>query len=252
LGQKVNPVGFRLGIIRTWDSKWFFSKKLYPEMVMEDYSIRTLLKKRWGNASISRIEIERPADLVKVTIHTARPGAIIGRGGKGIEEITRVIEKLVHKRQKDARVYVNVAEVRQPELDAQLVAESIGSQLERRISHRRAMRQSVLRATRMNAKGIKVICAGRLGGSEMARRETEKFGKVPLHTLRADIDYGYAVGRTIYGAIGIRVWIYKGEVHRDRARRKDELLDSPGHGSQDQERRARRPRRSATPPAEKD
>lgn len=246
MGQKVNPVGFRLGVNRSWDSKWFFPKKLYPDMVEEDQSIRKMLKKRWGNASISRIEIERPADLVKVAIFTARPGAIIGRGGKGIEDITAAVEKIVLRRQKEARVYINVNEVRQPELDAQLVAEGVASQIERRVSHRRAMRQAVLRATRLNGKGIKIICSGRLGGSEMARRETEKSGKVPLHTLRADIDYGLAVARTIYGAIGIRVWIYKGEVLPDRSpRQRDEYLDAPGHGTRDQERRSRRPRRQA-------
>ncbi len=249
MGQKVNPIGFRLGVNRTWDSKWFFNKKIYPEMVMEDFNIRKLLKTKWANASISRVEIERPADLVKVTIYTARPGAIIGRGGKGIEEITHTIERMVHKRHKEARVYVNVNEVRQPELDAQLVAEGVAQQIERRVSHRRAMRQAVLRASRLNVKGLKIICAGRLGGSEMARRETEKHGKVPLHTLRADIDYGLAVARTIYGAIGVRVWIYKGEVLPEKSRRKDEYIDAPGHGSQDRERRAtRRPRKQAAAP----
>ncbi|GMV36279.1 MAG: 30S ribosomal protein S3 [Fimbriimonadales bacterium] len=249
MGQKVNPIGFRLGVIRTWDSKWFFNKKVYPEMVYEDHLIRTMLKRRWANASISRVEIERPADLVKVTIHTARPGAVIGRGGKGIDEINQAVERTVHKRHKDARVYVNVAEVQKPEMDAQLVAESIAAQIEKRVSHRRAMRQAVMRATRQGVRGIKVICSGRLGGSEMARRETEKAGKVPLHTLRADVDYGYCVAKTIYGAVGCRVWIYRGEVFQERARRRDDLLDAPGHGSGDRERRARRPRRTAEEPA---
>jgi small subunit ribosomal protein S3 len=249
LGQKVNPIGFRLGINRTWDSKWFVSKKQYPDLVLEDHGIRTMLKQRWGHASISRIEIERPADLVRVAVFTARPGAVIGRGGKGIEEITSAVEKLVTARHPEARVYINVNEVRQPELDAQLVAEGIASQVERRISHRRAMRQAILRATRLNGKGMKIIAAGRLGGAEMARRETEKYGKVPLHTLRADVDFGVAVAKTIYGTVGIRVWIYKGEVLPDRARLRDEYLDVPGHGAQSRQRRARRGSRSAPPPA---
>lgn len=216
MGQKVHPVGFRIGVIRDWDSRWFASKKDYPILLKSDHAIRKHIKDKLGLGNVSRVDIERAANKVRVTIFTARPGAVIGRGGRGIDELTQDLQKVVAKHEKDARVHVNVSEVRQPELDAQLVAENIAQQLERRISHRRAMRQAVTRALRMNGRGIKIIVSGRLGGAEIARSESEKVGKIPLHTLRADIDYGIAEAKTTYGVIGVRVWIYKGEVLPER------------------------------------
>jgi small subunit ribosomal protein S3 len=212
VGQKIHPVGFRVGVIRGFDSHWFYGKKGYGQALLQDHEIRRYIKNRSGLGNVSRVEIERAANRVKVTIFTARPGAIIGRGGKGIDELTNTLNRMVRKQDKTMVVQVNVTEVRQPELDAQLVAENICQQLERRISHRRAMRQSITRAVRMNARGIKIQVSGRLGGSEIARTEGDKTGKVPLHTIRADIDYGFATAHTVYGSVGCKVWIYKGEV----------------------------------------
>jgi small subunit ribosomal protein S3 len=212
LGQKIHPVGFRIGVIRGWDSHWFYGKKGYGEALVLDHQIRNYIRNRVGLGNVSRVEIERAANRIKVTIFTARPGAIIGRGGKGIDELTDTLNRMVRKKDSTAVVQVNVTEVRQPELDAQLVAENIAMQLEKRVSHRRAMRQAMTRSMRMNGRGIKVQVSGRLNGAEIARTETDKTGKVPLHTLRADIDYGFATARTIYGTIGCKVWIYKGEV----------------------------------------
>lgn len=216
MGQKIHPVGFRVGVIRGWDSHWFFDKKGYGPAIVLDERIRNFIKDRVGLGNVSRVEIERAANRVKVTIFTARPGAIIGRGGKGIDELTEVLNRLVRRDDPTSVVQVNVTEVRQPELDAQLVAENICIQLERRISHRRAMRQAMTRMLRMNGRGMKVQVSGRLNGSEIARRESDKTGKIPLHTLRADIDYGFATARTMYGSIGVKVWIYKGEVLPER------------------------------------
>ncbi len=216
MGQKVHPIGFRVGVIRDWDSRWYASKKDYPALLKSDHAIRSFIKRKLGLGNISRVDIERAANKVRVTLFTARPGAVIGRGGRGIDELTQDLQRVVGKLDKDARVHVNVSEVRQAELDAQLVAENIAQQLERRISHRRAMRQSITRALRMNGRGIKIIVSGRLNGAEIARRETEKVGKIPLHTLRADIDYGIAEAKTTYGVIGVRVWVYKGEVLPER------------------------------------
>jgi small subunit ribosomal protein S3 len=216
MGQKVHPIGFRIGVIRDADSTWYADKKQYKEMLKNDWEIRSFVRKKLGTGNISRVELERAANKVRVTLHTARPGAVIGRGGKGIDEMTMDLQKIVSKFDKESRVHVNVSEVRQPELDAQLVSENIAQQLERRISHRRAMRQAITRALRMNAKGIKMMVSGRLNGAEIARTESEKFGKIPLHTLRADIDYGFAQAHTTYGVIGVKVWIYKGEVLPDR------------------------------------
>lgn len=218
MGQKVHPIGFRLGVIRDADSHWFADKKLYKHLLLGDHKIRRFIKKRLGMGNISRVDIERAANRVSVTLHTARPGAVIGRGGKGIDELTQELQRIVGKQDKNSQVHVNVHEVRQPELDAQLVAESIAQQLERRISHRRAMRQAVGRCLRNNGRGIKIISSGRLGGAEIARTEVEKMGKVPLHTIRADIDYGKAEAKTTYGVVGVRVWIYKGEVLPDKLR----------------------------------
>lgn len=216
MGQKIHPVGFRVGVIRGFDSHWYYGKKGYGAALLLDHRIRRYIKNRVGLGNVSRVEIERAANRIKVTIFTARPGAIIGRGGKGIDELTDTLNRLVRREDPTSVVQVNVTEVRQPELDAQLVAENIAMQLEKRISHRRAMRQAMTRCMRLNGRGIKVQVSGRLGGSEIARREGDKVGKIPLHTLRADIDYGYAIARTMYGTIGVKVWVYKGEVLPER------------------------------------
>lgn len=216
MGQKINPVGFRVGVIRGFDSHWYYNKKAYKDALLQDYEIRNYVKNRVGLGNISRVEIERAANRIKVTIFTARPGAIIGKGGKGIDELTESLNRKVRRSDPTMGVQVNVTEVRQPELDAQLVAEGIAQQLERRISHRRAMRQAMTRCMRMNGRGMKVQVSGRLNGSEIARREGDKTGKIPLHTLRADIDYGFAFAHTIYGSVGVKVWIYKGEVLPER------------------------------------
>ena len=212
MGQKIHPVGLRVGVIRGFDSHWFYTKKGYGAALLSDYQIRTFIKRRVGLGNVSRVEIERAANRVKVNIFTARPGAIIGKGGKGIDDLTEQLNRRVRHDDPGSVVQVNVSEVRQPELDAQLVAENICAQLEKRVSHRRAMRQAMTRVVRMNGRGIKIQVSGRLNGAEIARREKDKVGKVPLHTLRADIDYGFAYAHTIYGSVGCKVWIYKGEV----------------------------------------
>jgi small subunit ribosomal protein S3 len=228
MGQKIHPVGFRVGVIRGFDSHWYFNKKGYGGALLQDDKIRRIIKGRTGLGNVSRVELERAANRVKVTIFTARPGAIIGRGGKGIDELTEMLNRLVRKEDNTAVVQVNVTEVRQPELDAQLVAGNIAAQLEKRISHRRAMRQAMTRVMRMNGRGIKIQVSGRLGGSEIARREGDKVGKVPLHTIRADIDYGTATAHTVYGSVGCKVWIYKGEVLPERRMRAlDQDLPAP-------------------------
>lgn len=216
MGQKIHPVGFRVGVIRGFDSHWFYGKKGYGQALVLDDKIRRYIKSRVGLGNVSRVEIERAANRIKVNIFTARPGAIIGRGGKGIDELTDTLNRMVRRIDPTSVVQVNVSEVRQPEVDAQLVAENIAAQLEKRISHRRAMRQAMTRAVRMNARGMKVQVSGRLNGAEIARREGDKFGKIPLHTLRADIDYGFSFAHTIYGSVGVKVWIYKGEVLPER------------------------------------
>ncbi len=206
MGQKVNPIGFRIGIIRDWDARWFASKN-YKELLHEDLSIRDYIQKKLDGASVSRIEIERAANNLRINIHTAKPGMVIGRGGAGVEELRKNLEKMT-----DKKVHLNIIEIKKPELDAFLVAESVASQLERRIAFRRAMKQAVFRTMRNGAKGVKIACSGRLGGSEMARDESYHEGTVPLQTLRADIDYGLTEARTTYGRIGVKVWIYKGEI----------------------------------------
>lgn len=227
MGQKIHPIGFRIGVIRVADSNWFGDKKTYSQYLKSDYEIRQEIQRRYGLGIISRIEIERAANRIKVTVYTSRPGAIIGRGGKGIDELTNDLNRMARKVDSSLGVQVNVTEVRQPELDAQLVAENIAVQLEKRVSHRRAMRQAMTRVVRNNGRGIKMMVSGRLNGAEIARSESDKMGKVPLHTLRADIDYGFATAKTIYGSIGVKVWIYKGEVlperqrHQENARRRD-------------------------------
>lgn len=207
MGQKVHPIGFRLGVIREAESTWYATKE-FPALLLEDAKIRKHVKGTLNAAGVSRIEIERAANKVKITVFAAKPGIIIGRGGKGVDDLRIDIEKISGGKM----VHVNVQEIRSPELDAQLVAESIAQQIEKRISYKRAMKQSVFRSMRMGAKGIRVRIAGRLGGSEMARVDGDKSGKVPLHTLRADIDYGFTEAKTTYGHIGIKVWIYKGDI----------------------------------------
>ncbi|MFQ3610306.1 MAG: 30S ribosomal protein S3 [Fimbriimonadales bacterium] len=210
MGQKINPIGFRVGVTRDWESRWYAPKKQYRHMLYEDFLIRRTLKQRYYSAGISRIEIERAANIVRVIIYAARPGQIIGRGGQGIEEATRLLKKALAPNPPELRL--DVEDVRNPDHDAQLVAENIASQLERRISHRRAIRQTLARAQRTNMRGIKIMVSGRLGGAEIARTEWDRYGRVPLQTLRADIDYGFATAYTIYGTIGVKVWIYKGDI----------------------------------------
>lgn len=206
MGQKVNPHGLRLGIIKTWDAKWYAGKD-YAKNLHEDLKIRKFLKDKLYASGISQIETERAANRIKVTIHTAKPGMVIGRGGSGIEELRKNLKALTGK-----VIDVNIAEIKHAEMSATLVAENIASQLERRIAFRRAMKQSLGRTMRMGAKGIKITCGGRLGGAEIARSESTREGSIPLHTLRADIDYGTAEAHTTYGRVGVKVWIYKGEV----------------------------------------
>jgi len=206
VGQKVHPVGFRLGVIRSWDSKWY-EERNYAKWLHEDIKIRDFVKKELGHAGISKIEIERAANKVKVNVHTARPGIVIGKRGAGIETVKKDIQGHTAN-----EVYLNIVEVRKAETDAQLVAENIATQLERRIAFRRAMKKSVQTALKFGAKGIRVACSGRLGGAEMSRYEWYREGRVPLHTLRADIDYGFAEAKTTYGKIGVKVWIFRGEV----------------------------------------
>ncbi|QUH25445.1 30S ribosomal protein S3 [Serpentinicella alkaliphila] len=215
MGQKVSPHGLRVGIIKDWDAKWYANKKDFSDLLVEDYKIRVYVKKKLFTSGVSKVEIERAANnRVKVNVHTAKPGMVIGKGGLGVEEVKKDLEKMTKK-----NVVVNVVEVKRPEIDSQLVAESIAFALERRISFRRAMKQAMQRAMRAGAKGIKVSTSGRLGGAEMARTEGYSEGTVPLHTLRADIDYGTAEADTTYGKLGIKVWIYKGEVLPTRARK---------------------------------
>ncbi|KKM12666.1 30S ribosomal protein S3 [Clostridiales bacterium PH28_bin88] len=206
MGQKVHPKGIRIGIIKDWDAKWYADKE-YGNLLHEDLKIRRYIKKRLYQAGISGVEIERTANRVKVSVHTAKPGIVIGRGGTEVEKLRKDLEQLSGR-----QVNLNIVEIKKPELDAQLVAENVAAQLEKRISFRRAMKQTVSRAMRLGAEGIKIMCAGRLGGAEIARTEWYAEGKVPLHTLRADIDYGFAEANTTYGKIGVKCWIYKGEV----------------------------------------
>ena len=206
MGQKVNPISFRLGYIRTWDSRWF-AKKDFAAFVYEDRKIRDFIKKKLYHAGISKLLIERATDKLKVKIHTARPSIVIGKKGAEIDKLKQEIEKQIKR-----PVILDIHEVRKPELDAQLVAESVALQLERRVSFRRAMKKAVFTSLRLGAKGVRIACAGRLGGAEMARREWYREGRVPLHTLRADIDYGFAEAKTTYGIIGVKVWMFKGEV----------------------------------------
>jgi len=206
MGHKVNPVGFRLGINRTWDSRWYAEAK-YGELLHEDIRLRNFLFDRLSQAGVSRIVIERPAKRARVTIHSARPGVVIGKKGADIEKLRQELSKMTGN-----DVTLNIVEIRKPELDAKLVAENIAQQLERRVAFRRAMKRSVQSAMRLGAEGIRINCGGRLGGAEIARMEWYREGRVPLHTLRADVDYGVATAQTTYGACGVKVWVFKGEV----------------------------------------
>ena len=216
MGQKVNPIGLRLGIIKTWDSRWYAEKRKYSEYILEDHELRKVLKKRLFHSGVAKIEVERSARRIRLRIFAARPGIIIGKKGADIDKLKQELEKLVGR-----EVLIDIQEVRKPEIEAQLVAENVAMQLERRVAFRRAMKRGVTSAMRFGAKGVKIICAGRLGGAEMARREWYREGRMPLHTLRADIDYGYTEARTTYGAIGVKVFIFKGEILK-----KDEPLEN--------------------------
>ncbi|MCI6640048.1 MAG: 30S ribosomal protein S3 [Pygmaiobacter massiliensis] len=221
MGQKVNPHGFRVGVIKNWDSRWFTSKKEFGDTLVEDYKIRKVLKKQLYNAGVPKIEIERYTDatgseIVKVTIYCSKPGMVIGRGGEEKEKIAAQVSRMVGK-----KAIINIVEVKNPDTNAQLVAENIASQLERRIAFRRAMKMSIGRAMRLGAKGIKATCSGRLAGADIARTESYHEGTIPLQTLRADIDYGFAEADTTYGKIGVKVWIYKGEVLKGAKPRKE-------------------------------
>ncbi len=206
MGQKVNPIGLRLGIIKTWESRWY-SDKNYSDYIFEDHKIREFIKKKLYHAGISRIEIERSSKRIRLRIYTARPGIVIGKKGAEIEQLKKDLEKLVSQ-----EILIDIQEVRKPEINAQLVAENVALQIERRVAFRRAMKRGVSSAMRFGAKGIKIICSGRLGGAEMARTEWYREGRVPLHTLRADIDYGFIEARTTYGTIGVKVFVFHGEI----------------------------------------
>ncbi|MEW6378820.1 MAG: 30S ribosomal protein S3 [bacterium] len=219
MGQKVHPLGFRLGYTKTWESKWY-SKKEYRKNLLEDLHIRAFVREKLKNAGVSRVEIERASDRVKINIHTARPGIIIGKKGTEVDKLKDEIQALTHK-----QIYINIHEIRKAEIDAQLIAENVAMQLERRVAFRRAMKKRVTAALRFGAEGIRISCSGRLGGAEMARREWYREGRVPLHTLRADIDYGTTIARTTYGVIGVKVWVFKGEV-LSKEKPEGEQLDS--------------------------
>ena len=224
MGQKVHPIGIRLGITKDWSSKWYADSQTYPEYVATDHKIRVFLKKKLAQASVSRIQIERPAKKAHITVHTARPGIVIGKKGEDIEKLRQAVSKMMNMPLSDIRI--NIAEIRKPELDATLVAEGIAQQLERRIMFRRAMKRAVTNTMRLGAGGIKVKVGGRLNGAEIARSEWYREGRVPLHTLRADIDYGVAEALTTYGIIGVKVWIFKGEIF-DTAEAATETAEAP-------------------------
>ncbi|MFB4214193.1 30S ribosomal protein S3 [Shouchella sp. 1P09AA] len=217
MGQKVNPIGLRVGVIRDWDSKWYASKKDYADLLHEDISIREHVEGRLKDASVSKVEIERAANRVNITISTAKPGMVIGKGGSEVEALRKSLNQLTGK-----RVHINISEIKQADLDAKLVAENIARQLENRISFRRAMKQAIQRTMRSGAKGIKTQVSGRLGGADIARAEHYSEGTVPLHTLRADIDYGTAEADTTYGKIGVKIWVYRGEVLPAKGTNKEE------------------------------
>ena len=222
MGHKVHPNGFRLGVSRTWNAKWY-SDKEYTELLREDISIRTLVKERLANASVSLVEIERGINHVTVTVHTAKPGIVIGKGGANVESLRQAVGKLT-----DRKVKLEIREIRQPELDCVLVATNIAQQLQRRIAFRNAIKQSIQRTMKAGAKGVKVQVSGRLGGSEMARREWDKEGRIPLGTLRADISYGQVVSKTTYGTIGVKVWVYRGDIIPEKTKASNEAAAAGG------------------------
>ncbi|MGH8042366.1 MAG: 30S ribosomal protein S3 [Rudaea sp.] len=255
MGHKVHPTGIRLGISKDWNSKWFANKREYAQYLSADLKVRELLHEKLAQAGVSRIQIERPAKTARITIHTARPGVVIGKKGEDIEKLRKQVTKMM-----GVPAHINVAEVRKPEIDAQLVAESIAQQLERRIMFRRAMKRAVGNAMRLGALGIKVNVGGRLNGAEIARSEWYREGRVPLHTLRADIDYGFAQAKTTYGIIGVKVWVYKGEIfdlHAAAAESKDDARESapPARERRDRtdrdQREHREPRERREPRAAK-
>lgn len=223
MGQKVNPHGLRVGIIKDWDSRWYANDADFADNLIEDHEIRSFLKKKLYTSGISKVEIERASDRVKIIVYTARPGIVIGKGGAEIERIRGEVQKLT-----DKKISIDIKEVKRPDRDAQLVAENIASQLENRISFRRAMKSCMSRSMKTGIQGIKTSCAGRLGGADMARTETYNEGTIPLQTLRADIDYGFAEADTTYGKIGVKVWIYKGEVLPSRKRTKERTTARQG------------------------
>ena len=212
MGQKVNPHGLRVGVIKDWDSRWFANKAAFGDTLVEDYNVRNFIKNSLKDAGVPKVEIERFAGKVRIHVYCAKPGIVIGRGGENIEKLRLSVEKMMGK-----SVYINIVEVKQPDLDATLVAENIAAQLENRVSYRRAMKQAIGRAMKLGAKGIKVRCGGRLAGAEIARSETYHEGTIPLQTIRADIDYGFAEAHTTYGRLGVKVWIYKGEILKGEA-----------------------------------
>ena len=235
MGQKVNPHGLRVGVIKDWDSRWYASEEKVGDLIVEDQKIRKYLKKTLYGAGVPKIEIERSNDMVTIFLHCARPGVVIGKGGEQIEQYRLAVEKLIGK-----KVRLNIVEVKNPDMNAQLVAENIAQQLEKRISHRRAMKNAMARAMRAGAKGIKTCCSGRLGGREIAGVEHYHEGTIPLQTIRADIEYGFAEAATTFGRIGVKVWIYKGEVLSQTLRTTPRTMDT---SKPYQERRERRPRR---------
>ena len=237
MGQKVNPIGLRLGVNRTWDSRWFANKGEYGKLLHEDFAIRAALMKTLKQAAVSSIVIERPHKKCRVTVHSARPGVVIGKKGADIDKIRKLVAKLTA-----SEVAINIVEVRKPEIDATLVAESIAQQLERRVAFRRAMKRAVQSAMRLGAEGIRINCSGRLGGAEIARLEWYREGRVPLHTLRADVDYGVATAHTAYGTCGIKVWIFKGEILEHDPMAQDKRQAEADHSSTHRPRREPRER----------
>ncbi len=233
MGQKVNPIGLRLGVNRTWDSRWFANKGEYGRLLHEDMKIRQTLLEDLKQAAVSKIVIERPHKKCRVTVHSARPGIVIGKKGADIEKLRRKVARLT-----DSEVHINIVEVRKPEIDANLVAISIAQQLERRVAFRRAMKRAVQSAMRLGAEGIRISCGGRLGGAEIARSEWYREGRVPLHTLRADIDYGQATANTAYGSCGVKVWVFKGEIlEHDPMASERRQIESTEQGGGGQRRR---------------
>jgi small subunit ribosomal protein S3 len=234
MGQKINPIGLRLGINRTWDSRWFANKAEYGKLLHEDMKIRAVLLKNLKQAAVSKIVIERPHKKCRVTIYSARPGVVIGKKGADIDKIRKMVAKITK-----SEVVINIVEVRKPEIDATLVADSIAQQLERRVAFRRAMKRAVQSAMRLGAEGIRINCSGRLGGAEIARQEWYREGRVPLHTLRADVDYGVATAHTAYGACGIKVWIFKGEILEHDPMAQDKRAAEADHSGPSRPRRDR-------------